>query len=170
MWMSSVTFWNLFSRKNVFMRVCLCVCVCRFGFICKAYIFDIFTQILWNTLQDSTTSWIMFYFKSNSVCVGLPNYETKLVFKSLCVCVQVEGGSCLYKLCIESIKRGRQIKRQIVPLVGAGGNISCNTIQTAIGQFNGFQWLIRFSSLLYMHFWFMYKQGFKVWDHTKDLK
>lgn len=35
------------------------------------------------------------------------------------MCVQVEGGSCLYKLCIESIKRGRQIKRQIVPLVGA---------------------------------------------------
>lgn len=42
------------------------------------------------------------------------------------------------KLCIKSIKRGRPIKRQIVPLVGEKGYISCNTIQTAIGQFHSF--------------------------------
>lgn len=51
---------------------------------------------------------------------------------------EVYGGGAFYKLCIKSIKRGRQIKRQIVPLVGEKGYISCNTIQTAIGQFHSF--------------------------------
>ncbi len=46
------------------------------------------------------------------------------------------GGLSLYKLCIKSIERGREIKRQIVPLEGEIGYISYNTIQTAIGQFH----------------------------------
>jgi len=42
------------------------------------------------------------------------------------------------KLCIKSIKRGRPIKRQIVPLVAEKGYISYYTIQTAVGQFHSF--------------------------------